>query len=253
MIITPTESVRTEVRNHFHLPADKVIAIGEAPRRIFQPSTPDEVRSVTERLGIQGDFLLAVGTIEPRKNLKTLVRAFSELHRSLATPPQLVIVGKDGWLTESFYSQIKESEAAECIKMTGYVTDSDLRALYSSCRAFVYPSVYEGFGLPPLEAMACGAPVIASRIPSLNEVLSDAALFFEACDVRQLKEALAALLGQDPLREKLREAGRKRSSLFKWEKAAYETARVYCEAVERFNVAKTAARSWQRNLWRGKT
>jgi glycosyltransferase involved in cell wall biosynthesis len=253
LIITPTESVRAEVRKHFHLPADKVIAIGEAPRRIFQPSTLDEVRSVTERFGIRGDFLLAVGTIEPRKNLKTLVRAFSELHRTLASPPQLVIVGKDGWLTGSFYSQIKESEAAGSIKMTGYVTDSELRALYSSCRAFVYPSVYEGFGLPPLEAMACGAPVIASRIPSLTEVLSDAALFFEACDVRQLKEALAAFLGQDPLREKFREAGRKRSSLFKWEKAADETATVYREAIERFGVAKTASRSSQRNLWHGKT
>lgn len=240
MIITPTESVRREVCAHFRIDPAKVVAVPEAPRRFFRPLSPDEITAARKRLHLEEDFLLAVGTIEPRKNLHTLVRAFEEIahgrqqQTSARKPLRLVIAGKSGWLNDQFFADVARSTISERIHFTGYVSDEDLRAYYSCCEAFIYPSVYEGFGLPPLEAMACGAPVIAGRIPALCETLGEtAARLFAPTDVQALVNAISELISNRELRLQLSIAGQSHAAKFTWERAAQLTRDVYEEAIKR--------------------
>ena len=233
-VIVPTESVRSEVFEYLGLSADKVFAVPEAARTCFTPVELAETEVVRRRLGIGDDFLLTVGTIEPRKNLLTLLSAFEELarERPLATL-QLVIAGSRGWLSEPFFAALERSPMRKLIILTEYLNDEELRALYSSCRAFVYPSIYEGFGLPPLEAMACGAPVITSRIPALEETTGAAAILVEPTNVEAFAAAIADLLDSDDLRSKLSALGRSRAGEFTWERTARLTLDVYEKAQAR--------------------
>jgi alpha-1,3-rhamnosyl/mannosyltransferase len=233
MIITPTEVIRREVCKHMGVSAERVVAIPEAPRAVFRPVDPLETRDVLGRLGISGNFFLAVGTLEPRKNLRALAEGFGELLRTTTHRPQLVIVGKEGWLHEEFEQKIRGEGATGLVKLTGYLPDSDLRALYSSCRALVFPSVYEGFGLPPLEALACGATVIANRIPSQIEVLGDAAILVDMSSVRELRDALAHSLKSE--NRTADPTGISHASRFTWERTADLTRAVYRQAIERFH------------------
>ncbi|HUQ34108.1 MAG TPA: glycosyltransferase family 1 protein [Pyrinomonadaceae bacterium] len=232
VIITPSESVRREVCEHLGIDARKVISIPEAPRDIFRPASVEETAETRRRLGIEEEFILFVGTIEPRKNLLALVAAFEDILRSTPHCPQLVIAGKEGWLNEELHSRIRSSGVEKNLRFTGYLTDEDLRALYSSCRVFVYPSLYEGFGLPPLEAMACGAPVIASRIPSIVEAVGpDAARLISPTDPQALAASIVRLLDDENERRRLSRTGRERASLFSWEKTARATLDVYRKAL----------------------
>ncbi len=233
VIITPSESVRREVTEHLGIKPSKVVSIPEAPRDIFHPVTFEETVEMRRRLGIEDEFVLFVGTIEPRKNLLTLLKAFEEILRATSHHPQLVIAGKEGWLMDELRSYVRESGVKERLRFTGYLTDEDLRALYSSCRIFVYPSLYEGFGLPPLEAMACGAPVIASRIPSIVEAVgSDAARLVSPTDVEALARSIVEILGDENERRQLSLTGQQRASTFSWEKTARATFAVYDEALK---------------------
>jgi alpha-1,3-rhamnosyl/mannosyltransferase len=232
--ITPTESVRREVCEHLRLAPEKVFVVPEAARKVFRPSLFEATEEVRRRLGVGDDFLLAVGTIEPRKNLSALVRAFEEVARLRPSIRlQLVVVGHRGWLSDPLFARLAGSPFRDRLVLTGYVTDEDLRALYASCRAFVYPSLYEGFGLPTLEAMACGAPVLASRIPSLSEVTGGAALLFDPKDSDELTRRLVELLEDEGARRELSRSGLRRASEFSWERAARGTLEVYGEALKR--------------------
>lgn len=232
-IITPSESVKREVCEHLRVSPSKVVAIPEAPRRIFRRTTFEETVEVRQRLQIEDAFILYVGTIEPRKNLVTLFRAFEEIFRSTTLRPQLVIAGRVGWLSNDFISRVKESGVGDHVRFTGYVADEDLRALYSSCRVFVYPSLYEGFGLPPLEAMACGAPVITSRIPSIVEAVGpDAARIVSPMDVQDLARNIVEVLQDEDERRMRSIRGQERASQFTWEKTARLTLDVYAEALK---------------------
>jgi glycosyltransferase involved in cell wall biosynthesis len=230
MIITPTEYIRREVLERLKIAPDKVIAIHEAARPAFTPLAREATAETRRRLGVEDDFILFVGTVEPRKNLHTLVKAFGELLRQTNLRPQLVIAGQRGWLMEDFFAG---AGAAERVHFTGYLTENELRELYSSCRVFVYPSLYEGFGLPPLEAMACGAPVVASRIGSHTEVLGDAAQLFEPENTDELAAILSRLLQDENERRALREAGRQKAAQYSWPQAARQTLEVYAEAMRR--------------------
>ena len=236
-IITPTESVRREVCQHLKTSPQKVFAIPEAARACFRPLVFSETAEERQRLGIGDDFLLAVGTLEPRKNLLVLVKAFEEVTRARPqSNTQLVIAGGRGWLSGPLFAAIDRSPARDRIFLTDYLHDEDLRALYASCRAFIYPSIYEGFGLPPLEAMACGAPVIASRIPALTETTGEAALLFDPRSVGELTERILELLDETRknLRRALATAGQRRAAEFSWERTARLTLNVYEEALRRF-------------------
>jgi glycosyltransferase involved in cell wall biosynthesis len=233
-VITPTEAVRREVCEHLGVPPSKVFAVHEAARECFRPMERGEAAGVLAELGIGGEFLLAVGTIEPRKNLLTLVRAFEEFLRERpASGLRLVVAGGRGWLSGPLFESIERSPARERVVLAGYVPDEQLRALYSACAAFVYPSLYEGFGLPPLEAMSCGAPVVAGWTPAVAEVSGGAARLFDPRDHGQLARALLELLDDEPARRALSEAGLRRAAHFSWAHTARATLDVYAEALKR--------------------
>jgi glycosyltransferase involved in cell wall biosynthesis len=233
MIITPSESVKREVCEYFSLSPRKVVAVPEAARPVFQPAPAEQVAQTKLQFGIEGEFILFVGTIEPRKNLVTLARAFAEVLRHTSLRPQLVIAGKKGWLTDELFSYIKEMDAGDRVRFIGYVSDDDLRALYSSCRLCVYPSLYEGFGLPTLEAMACGAPVITSRTPAVMETVGDAARLVSPRDSQALASTIVELLEDEKARFELSSEGLRRAAQFSWEKTARLTLEVYREALLR--------------------
>jgi glycosyltransferase involved in cell wall biosynthesis len=227
LIITPTESVKREVCRHLSVKPDKVVAIPSAARSSFQPVPFAQTAEIRKRLGVEDNFLLFVGTLEPRKNLLTLLKAFAQILGQDSLRPQLVIAGGEGWLMDDSFAFIKKADISERLRFTGYLSDDDLRALYSSCRVFVYPSVYEGFGLPPLEAMACGAPVIAGRIPSLQETLGSAARLVEPLDVNALAKSIIGVLDDQNQREILAAAGPPHARKFSWEQTARLTLEVY--------------------------
>jgi glycosyltransferase involved in cell wall biosynthesis len=231
-IITDSESVKREICEHLRVRPEKIAVVPLAPRRAFRPVAEAAAAEARRRLGVEDDFLLFVGTVEPRKNLLTLVRAFEELMRHTELRPQLVIAGKKGWLTEELFALIEQSGLGSRMLFTGYISDEDLAALYSSCRVCVYPSLYEGFGLPPLEAMSCGAPVITSRIPVIMETVGDAARLVEPTDVRALADSIHALWANDAERLQLSAGGIAHAARFTWERTARLTLDVYEEVLQ---------------------
>ena len=231
-IITPTESVRRDVCNILKQSPGKVFAIPEAARTGFKPMHFAETMDVRSRLGIGEDFLLSVGTLEPRKNLSVLISAFADL--AIERPQnrsQLIIAGGRGWLSGPFFEALEKSPVRDRIVLTDYLHDDELQALYSSCRVFLYPSIDEGFGLPPLEAMACGAPVLASRIPALEETTGGAAQLFDPNNARELTQQILELLENENARLELSTAGKQRAREFSWEHTARLTLAVYQEAL----------------------
>jgi len=230
-IITDSESVKREICEHLRIRLEKIVVVPLAPRRAFRPVGATASAEARRRLGVEDDFILFVGTVEPRKNLLTLVRAFDELTQCTSLRPQLVIAGQKGWLTEELFALVEKSGLGSRILFTGYVSDEDLAALYSSCRVSVYPSLYEGFGLPPLEAMSCGAPVITSRIPVIMETVGDAAHLVEPTNVRELTDGIRALWENDEERRRLSADGLAHASRFTWERTARLTLDVYEEVL----------------------
>ncbi len=229
LVITDSEPVRREVCERLDLASDKVVAIPLAPQPGFAPLPPEVTADVRSRLGVEDEFLLFAGTIEPRKNLVTLVQAFEEILRTTELRPQLVVAGKVGWKSGDLLARLERSPLTERVKLVGYVSDADLGALYSSCRAFIYPSIYEGFGLPPLEAMACGAPVIASAVPS---VTPNVARVISPIDIHGLARSIIDLLSNPRERESLSLSGMKHAASFSWERTAKLTREVYDEALK---------------------
>jgi glycosyltransferase involved in cell wall biosynthesis len=230
-IITDSESVKREICEHLRVRPEKIAVVPLAPRRAFRPVGREASAEARRRLGVEDGFILFVGTVEPRKNLLTLVRAFAELTEQTSLRPQLVIAGRKGWLTEELFALIEQTDLSRRILFTGYISDEDLAALYSSCRVCVYPSLYEGFGLPPLEAMSCGAPVITSRIPVIMETVGDAARLVEPTNVRELADTIADVCGSEEERARLSANGRVRAAEFTWERTARLTFDVYREVL----------------------
>ena len=230
-VITPTEAVKREVCARLKVKPAKVTAIHEAPRESFSPVSRNDSARVRQRFGIEDDFLLFVGTLEPRKNLLTLLRAFAQILKETNLRPQLVVAGGEGWLMDETFALMCDEGLRERLCLTGYLHDEDLRALFSSCRAFIYPSLYEGFGLPPLEAMACGAPVIASRVPALQETLGESALLVDPLDANALANTIVALLQDGTRRDEVIENGQARIKAFSWDRAAMATHQVYSQVL----------------------
>lgn len=223
-VIVPTEAIRDEVCKVLGVNSQKIFVIGEAARTFFKQVDFDATAATREKFRIRDRFLLAVGTIEPRKNIPNLVAAFNKI----ASPGlQLVIAGGQGWLSGSSMEAIDKSPVRQQIVLTGYLQDEELRDLYSSCEALLYLSLYEGFGLPPIEAMACGAPVVASSIPALVESTGGAALLVDPSDVNAISETVLSVLESDSARSELSERGRKRSYELSWSLAATKTMQVY--------------------------
>jgi glycosyltransferase involved in cell wall biosynthesis len=237
-IITPSETIKREVIQHLRISESKVVVIPDAPRRLFRPMPLAETTATRTKLGIEPEFILFTGTLEPRKNLSTLLKAFQEIMRETMLRPQLVIAGKEGWLMDELRQQVDQPGLRDRLRFTGYLLDDELCALYSSCRVFVYPSLYEGFGLPPLEAMACGAPVITSSISSLIETTgTKAARHVEPLDAAGLAQSIVGLLENDSERKYLSSAGIKHAAGFSWHKVAASTSEVYGRVMKQKSVS----------------
>jgi glycosyltransferase involved in cell wall biosynthesis len=229
-IIAVSEHTKRDIVKEYGVPSDKVVVTHEAAASRFRP-IPDaqQTRGIRDKYGISNSFILTVGNLQPRKNLGRLIEAFIQLRQRIVSEPQLVIVGQPSWRESDVYRLVHDRGLLDQVVFTGYVPDDDLPLLFSAATIFVYPSLYEGFGLPPLEAMACGAPVIASNVSSLPEVLGDGALLVDPYDVEGLAQAMLDLL-TDPARLRAVAArGLARSRTFTWENTARQTLHAYQE------------------------
>jgi glycosyltransferase involved in cell wall biosynthesis/ubiquinone/menaquinone biosynthesis C-methylase UbiE len=242
-IIAVSQQTKKDLMDYFAIPEERIRVIHEAPRRLYAPERNVEIiRGVLERFGIFHNFILFVGSLEPRKNLKTLLQAYATYATRHAGEELLVVAGGQGWLNDDLPRIAAELEIAERVKFLGYVSEMDLRVLYSAAKLFVYPSIYEGFGLPPLEAMACGAPVITSNTSALPEVVGDAALLIDPHHSEALCQAMQMVLRDDGLRLRMRQQSLARAALFSWERTAEETLAVYQEVCPEHSTEARAAK-----------
>jgi glycosyltransferase involved in cell wall biosynthesis len=232
-IIAISQNTARDVNAFFAVPHDRITAIhnGLEHDRFF-PGPRDAARAdVARRHGLQHPFFLYIARLEhPAKNHVRLISAFNEFKQTTRSPWQLVLGGSDWQGAELIHAAIKQSPFTTDIRSLGFVEDADLPALYRAADVFVYPSLYEGFGMPPTEAMACGCPVICSTRGSLGEVVGDAAAIVDPEDVASITQQLTALAGDASLREQLRIAGLAQAKNFTWEKTAAETLKVYHRA-----------------------
>ena len=207
LAIAVSETVKGDVVRHLGLPAERVRTVPLAPGPGFHPLEDSaRMEAVRDRHELPPRFILNVGTLEPGKNQATLVRAFHTLKRQ-GLEHRLVIAGQKGWMYEKLFRLVDGLGLRADVRFVGHLPEDDLAAVYNMADLFVFPSLYEGFGLPPLEAMACGLPVVASSAPALAEVLDGAALLVDARDVDALAEASARALGDGRLRSRLRRQG----------------------------------------------
>jgi glycosyltransferase involved in cell wall biosynthesis len=226
-IITVSGQSQQDILKYLHPPRERVHIIPYGVRHIFQPFSAAEARAhVTQRLHITRPYMLYVGALTRRKNIETALKAFAQV--CAAFPDMLfVLAGPQSWQATPIASLVQQLGIAEHIHLTGPLTDDDLPALYNGADLFVFPSLYEGFGLPVLEAMACGTPVITSNVSSLPEVAGNAALLVDPYNVDELAGAIRRILSDPALAADLRAKGLERARQFSWERTAQETLEVY--------------------------
>lgn len=232
-IIVPSEFSRQDLMKAYAIKPEIISVTPLAAATHFAPvANEDELQRVRQLYGITGDYIIAVGSIQPRKNLPCLIRAYADLHRQQpqAKLPQLVLVGKPAWLYEETLRAAGDPQVRHHTILTGYVPEADLPALYTGAVCFVYPSYFEGFGLPPLEAMQCGTPVISSNQTSLPEVIGDAGLMVDTRNETALAAALRRLIDDVGLRAELRVKGLERTAHFSWRETARLTLQAYIRA-----------------------
>lgn len=228
MIIADSENTKRDIINLLGVSSEKIEVILLAADERFKPIIDTEaLGAVREKYELPDEFILGVGTIEPRKNLISLIEAYSEHLNENKTGIKLVLVGKKAWGMSSVEKRAKELGVEDDVIFTGYIDDEDLPSIYNLAEFFVYPSHYEGFGLPVLEALSCGTPVITSNVSSLPEVAGEAAVYVSPDDVRGLKGSLLELEENKALREELSGKALERAKLFSWKDTAQKTLDVY--------------------------
>jgi glycosyltransferase involved in cell wall biosynthesis len=227
IVITVSRQSRQDIERYLHIPSRRISVIPYGVAPTFGPLPADAVRShLEQRFSLRNPYVLYVGALTQRKNVERALQAFGQTAADL---PELsfVLAGPRSWKGSAIEATVQSCGIAERVTLTGPLTDADLPALYNGARAFVFPSLYEGFGLPVLEAMACGTPVVTSNTSSLPEVAGDAALLVDPCDVDAIAAALRRVLTDPGLAEELRARGPARAAEFTWERTARETLAVY--------------------------
>jgi glycosyltransferase involved in cell wall biosynthesis len=226
-IVTCSEYSRQDIIDTYKVAPEKITTIPLAAADWFHPVTNEtELNRISIKYGLPGDFLLGVGSVQPRKNLVRLIEAYSMLSDKRDLPP-LILVGKKAWLYEDSLKAAVEHGVDDKVRFTDFVPDEDLPGLYTLSTCFVYPSFFEGFGIPPLEAMQCGSPVITGDRTSLPEVVGDAGILVDPFDVTSIADAIERMLSDADLREELRQKGFERASRFSWLRSARETLDVF--------------------------
>ncbi|GIV21719.1 MAG: glycosyl transferase family 1 [Armatimonadota bacterium] len=227
-VITVSESSRQDILRVYRLPAEKVVAIPNASDERMRPvERAVAEQTLRQHYGLETPFVLMVGVLQPRKNLPLAVQAFAQVVLPGNLPHRLVIVGKPGWGMEELQKAIAHWEVQERTVLTGYVPDEHLPSFYSSADALMYPSLYEGFGLPPLEAMQCGCPVLASDIPVMREVVGDTGMLLSPHDPVVWTQALHTVLTNEWVRQQMRQRGFQQAARFSWKESARRTLEVY--------------------------
>ncbi len=231
-IIAVSQATKADIVRILDVDEAKVHVVHEAPAPHFRPlEAVASLEGVRQHYGLPDRFLLYVGTIEPRKNLVRLLEVLARLRRSEGLDHGLVLVGHRGWKDEEVFATVERLALGDATQFLGYVPTEDLVALYNLAEALVYPSLYEGFGLPVLEAMACGTPVVASSSGSLQEVAGSAAEFVDPRDEKHIAAGLQRVLLDADRREELRALGLAQAAHFSWDAAARQTRRIYDQAV----------------------
>jgi glycosyltransferase involved in cell wall biosynthesis len=241
-IITGSEYSRGDISRTYGIAPERITVAPDAAPAHFAPVTDEtELRRIRESYGIQENYILSLGSIQPRKNLVRLIEAYSRLRgvRPQGKLPQLVLAGKRGWLDDETFRAAKRHALGNDILFTGYVPEQDLVGLYSGAICFVYPSYFEGFGLPAVEAMQCGVPVIAGNRTCLPEVVADAGLLFDPFDTQALVNALTQVIDDSGCRALLRAKGLERAKNFNWKTTAQLTLNVYQAAAKTKKIGMT--------------
>ena len=232
IIITDSEFSKSEIVKYFpqHEKKIRVVPCGVDLERFHPCTKPERIPEVKRSLEIEGDYFLYLGTIEPRKNLERLIAAYGHLAEKLGEKcPKLVMAGGKGWLNDGIYRRVEKLGLTDKVIFTKYVPSEDLNPLMCGALAFVFPSIYEGFGMPPLEAMACGVPVLASGEASLRDVTGDCAMICDAYSVKSIAKGLYRLCTDEKLRNELSRKGIERAKGFTWERSAEMLKAVYNE------------------------
>lgn len=227
-IISVSHHTRQDLIEILKVPSEKIVVIHEAPSPIFRPYDRNKVRTLLkERYGIKKKYIYHLGNIEPRKNLIVLLQAFTRVCQELGTEYQLVVSGQKGWLIRSLSHFLKNYPMRDQVLFTGYVPTEDLPLLMNGAEIFVFPSLYEGFGLPVLEAMSCGTPVISSNRSSIPEIVGSAGVLVDPTDVKELAHRIVYLLRNGEERRRLSLLGKDQAARFSWEEVARKTLNVY--------------------------
>jgi glycosyltransferase involved in cell wall biosynthesis len=229
-VITISQVSRADIVQYLRIPPQRIRVVYRCVGEAYHPVSDPQIARVRKSYGLPQKYFLFVGSVEERKNLRRLLQACADLWATGEERP-LVVVGARRWKYSKIMNSVRELDLERRVIFTGHVPDSDLPALYNGADLFVFPSLYEGFGLPPLEAMACGTPVVCSNASSLPEVVGDAALTVDPHDVEALSEAMHRVLSDPDLADDLRRRGLERAARFTWDQAARETIDVYREVL----------------------
>jgi glycosyltransferase involved in cell wall biosynthesis len=234
LLLTDSQFVGRELVEVFGVSPDIVRPVHLGVERLFHPMTAEETTPVLQPLGLtHGRYLLSVGTLEPRKNMQATIAAYARLPEAVRSAHPLVVAGMKGWRTSALEQLLDPLVQSGQVRMLGYLSREDLATVTAGASTMVYPSIYEGFGLPPLEAMACGVPPITSDRSSLPEVVGEAGLMVDAEDIDGLTKAMERMLGDTALRATLSDASLRRAATFTWERCVDETVQVYRDAIAR--------------------
>ena len=232
IILADSYTTKNDLIVLLDVPAEKIEVVYSGVSAAYTPVTdPARRQQVRERYGLDRPFILMLGTVEPRKNIARLIQAYDKLRREEDIPHILVIAGKRGWVSDEIYATPGKLGIDEHVMFLDYVAEADLPALYSAADLFAYPSLYEGFGLPPLEAMACGTPVVCSNTTSLPEVVGDAALTVDPRNTDAIAGAMHSVLTDYDLREQMIARGLHQASQFTWQAAASKLPAIFQRAV----------------------
>jgi glycosyltransferase involved in cell wall biosynthesis len=227
-IITVSLQTKKDLISNYQIHEDKISVIYEGASKEYRKLDTHAVDTIRRKYELDDPFVLFLGNLEPRKNIPNLIRAFSRCRNQNANL-KLVIAGKKGWMFEEIFTTITELHLEDSVKFLDYVPQDDLPALYNAARVFVYVPFYEGFGLPVLEAMQCGTPVITSNTSSLPEIIGDSGIMVDPLDIADLAEKMTQLISDDHLREENIRYNRSRCQHFSWEKCAQKTVEIYEE------------------------